>query len=122
MGTPPVVVVVEDNSELRSALKEALAAEGYRVLAARDEADALEILRANSVDLLITDVATSRGASDLEALGREFPHVPVVAISTSPRIPLPPVDVGRAGRYRTLSRPFRLGELLAASRDVLSTQ
>jgi DNA-binding response OmpR family regulator len=122
MATRPVVVVVEDNAELRSALKEALAAEGYEVLVARDEADALDLLRSNRVDLLISDVTTPPKALDFDALGREFPDMPVVALSSSAGARAAPslLGVDARGRYRTLAKPFRLGELLAASRDVLN--
>jgi CheY-like chemotaxis protein len=37
MAAPPVVLVIEDNAELRVVLKEALASQGYEVLAARDD-------------------------------------------------------------------------------------
>ena len=117
----PVVLIVEDNAELRHVLKEALGAEGYGVLAARDEAEALELLRANRVDLLISDLNDPSPTGGLETLRQEFPDIPVVALS------------GSAGGHpsfffgawqqpkglRTLSKPFRLGELLAVSREVL---
>jgi DNA-binding response OmpR family regulator len=117
----PVVLIVEDNAELRHVLKEALAAEGYRVLAARDEAEALELLRVNRVSLLISDLTAPLDYDGLETVREEFPDLPVVALS--------PVAGGRPalsfdawqrpGRYRTLPKPFRLRELLAVSREVL---
>jgi hypothetical protein len=51
----------------------------------------------------------------------EFPDLPVVALSGSTRVH--PAFFfaawGAKGRYRTIRKPFRLGELLAVSRDVL---
>lgn len=123
MLSRPVVLVMEDNAELRHVLKEALGAEGYDVLAVRDEPDALELLRSSHVDLLISDLSDApEGSSDpLESVRQEFPELPVVALS-GPGGGHPAFFFtawqGR-GRYRTLSRPFRLGELLAVSRDVL---
>ena len=116
------MLVVEDNAELRHVLKEALATEGYEVVAARDEAEALEVLRAKRVDLMISDLTDPPQASrTLEEIRREFPDLPVVAL------------FGAAGGHpslffgaweapkglRTLPKPFRLGELLAVSREVL---
>jgi DNA-binding response OmpR family regulator len=122
MRNQPVVLVVEDNAELRHVLKEALGSEGYDVLAARDETDALELLRSNSVDLLISDLSGAlRGASvPLESLRQEFPELPVVALSGPTGGPALLSSAWQSrGRYRTLSKPFRLGELLAVSREVL---
>ena len=78
MATPPVVLVVEDQAELRLVLKEALGGEGYQILLARDEAEALELLRANAVDLLISDLTDPVDPSDTsDEIRREFPDLPV---------------------------------------------
>ncbi|MGE0158048.1 MAG: response regulator [Gemmatimonadales bacterium] len=121
----PVVVVVEDNAELRLALKEALAAEGYEVLAARDDTEALELLRSRTVDLLISDLTGPAESTDtIEAVRKEFPGLPVVALSDG--ADSQPALFFSAWRdpkaVRTLPRPFRLGELLAVSREVLGSQ
>jgi len=122
MATQPVVLVVEDNAELRHVLKEALGGEGYHVLTARDEADALEQLREHEVHLLISDLTNPPDPTDeTDIIRKEFPELPVVALSGAPRAH--PAFFFAAwetsGRYRTIPKPFRLGELLAASRDVL---
>ena len=122
MTAPPVVLVIEDHAELRVALKEALASQGYEVLAARDDAEALEHLRSRAVDLLISDLTDPQQESDrMAAIREEFPALPVVALSGGPgggaslflSARQDPKDV------RRLAKPFRLGELLAVSREVL---
>jgi len=122
MPSAPVVLVIEDNAELRHVLREALAGEGYQVLATRDEAEALEALRGTPVDLLISDLTDPAHAEQaLESVRREFPDLPVVALSkgsgSHPALFFAGWQPDPA--YRTLSKPFRLGELLAVSRDVL---
>jgi len=118
---PPLVLVVEDNAELRHVLREALAAEGYKVLGARDEPEALEVLREKPVDLLISDLSDPRPVE--EALGevrKEFPDLPIVALSRAGgRDPSFFLNAWPSQGIRTLSKPFRLGELLAVSRHVL---
>ena len=121
MAKTPVVLVVEDNAELRHVLKEALAGEGYHVLTARDDADALETLRQNTVHLLISDLATPAAGDGIETVKQEFPDLPVVALS--------PAAGGHPslffaawqspGAYRTIPKPFRLRELLSVAREVL---
>ena len=118
-----VVLVVEDNAELRHVLKEALGAEGYSVLAARDEVEALEILRANAVDLYISDLTDPRPVPEaLDAVRKEFPDLPVVALSPGAgHHPTLFFTAWHAPKgVRLLPKPFRLGELLAVSRDVLA--
>ena len=124
MPTPPVVLVVEDQAELRLVLKEALGGEGYQVLLARDQAEALELLRANAVDLLISDLTDPVDPSDgLDELRQEFPDLPVVAMSEAVG-GHPALFFGAsqgAGKYRSLARPFRLSELISVSREVLGS-
>ncbi|MSR20175.1 MAG: response regulator [Gemmatimonadetes bacterium] len=122
MSAPPVVLVVEDNAGFRHVLKEALASEGYEVLAARDEAEARELLREQRVDLMISDLTDPPQASrSLEELRQEFPNLPVVAMSGGigghPSLFFGAWQAPKG--YRTLPKPFRLGELLAVSREVL---
>lgn len=122
MRSAPVVLVVEDNSELRHVLKEALGAEGYHVLATRDETEALEVLRGTRVDLYISDLTDPPNArTALESVREEFPELPVVALAgASGHHPAFFFSAWQKPRHlRTLSKPFRLGELLAVSREVL---
>jgi CheY-like chemotaxis protein len=118
----PVVLVIEDNAELRTVLRDALGAEGYQVLVARDETEAVEILRGGRVDLLISDLTDPVETPDgLEALRAEFPDLPVVALSpgggSHPPFFFAAWQAPKG--LRTLSKPFRLAELLAVSREVL---
>jgi CheY-like chemotaxis protein len=124
MAAQPVVLVIEDNAELRIALKEALASQGYEVLAARDDAEALEHLRSRPVNLLISDLTEPpQSSTTIDAVRQEFPGLPVVALAEGPGSH--PALFFTAWQdpkeVRRLPRPFRLAELLAVSREVLGT-
>jgi CheY-like chemotaxis protein len=122
MRTPPVVLVVEDNSELRHVLKEALGSEGYQVIATRDELEALDILRGTHIDLLISDLTNPPHADEaLQTVRREFPEIPVVALAEGAGSHLTFFSAGwqNPDGYVTLAKTCRLGELLALSREVL---
>ncbi|HET9948718.1 MAG TPA: response regulator [Longimicrobiales bacterium] len=124
MVAPPLVLLVEDNAELRHVLRDALAGEGYQVLALRDDAEALEVLRERPADLLISDVAgPGADVPTLDEVRREFPDLPVVALGGSgaghPQLFFEAWQ--SPSGFRTLPKPFRLGELLAVSRQVLGT-
>jgi DNA-binding response OmpR family regulator len=80
----PVLLVVTDDSLLRWALYEALAAAHYRVLACRDEAHAREILPWVQVDLVlaIVDGDTWAMSDRTRAFLRErWPHLPILLLS-----------------------------------------
>ena len=122
MAKTPVVLVVEDNAELRQVMKEALSAEGCHVLTARDEADALEVLRQSRVSLLISDLTSARDGEWLERVHEQLPNLPVVALA-GPEGGRPSLFLSTwrsEGPYRTISKPFKLRELLAVTRTMLS--
>jgi len=117
-----VVLVVEDNAELRHVLKEALSAEGHTVLTARDAEEALEVLRGSHVDLFISDLSDDAPSQEgFETLRREFPDLPIVALASEsghhPNLFFTAWQEPKG--LRTIPKPFRLGELLAVSREVL---
>ncbi len=122
MPTPPVVLVVEDHPELRHVLKDALGAEGYEVLSASDEPEAIAILRDRPVDLLVVDLPESADETgDVPArLAEELPEMPIIVLVQSalgPDIFFGPWET--SGTLSTLRKPFKLSDLLAAARDVL---
>ena len=122
MSSLPVVLVVEDNAELRHVLKEALSAEGYQVLTTRDASEALEMLRGTHVDLFISDLTDPKDADEaLQSVRREFPKVPVVALAegAGPHPAFFFAGWKNPHGYLMLPKPFRLGELLALCRKVL---
>jgi len=117
------VLLIEDDRELRTTLREALAVENYRVLAAASLADARALLahagETASIDLVLLDLGLPDGDGEalLDALRRER-GIPVIVISArhsdDPKIRL--LDAG-ADDY--LVKPFSLGELLARMRVAL---
>jgi len=124
MPASPVVLVAEDNAELRQVLKDTLVAEGYEVLTARDEAEAQERLRVTRVDLLISDLSdTRRGYQSLDELRQEFPNLPVIALSDAagehPSLFFAAWQAPHL--YFSLPKPFKLGDVLAATRHLLRT-
>ncbi|MGB8214439.1 MAG: response regulator [Anaerolineales bacterium] len=56
MPTPFSVLIVDDNPSMATAMVDILLATGYQAYAATSGAEALEILRAHSVHVLLTDV------------------------------------------------------------------
>lgn len=82
MDRPTTVLVVDDEDDVVSLMRDFLEAEGYRVLAAGDGAAALDVLRDAQVDCLLLDVMMP-GQSGFDVLRkiRETSEVPVLFLS-----------------------------------------
>jgi CheY-like chemotaxis protein len=50
------ILIVDDDTSVRESLKKLLEAEGYQVLAARDQAEALECFESETIHLVVMDV------------------------------------------------------------------
>lgn len=119
----PVVLLVEDDRELRNTLRDALSVEGYQVRASASLADARALLAhavsSGGLDLVLLDLGLPDGDGEtlLFQLRREQ-ATPVIVVSArhgdDPKVRL--LDAG-ADDY--LVKPFSLAELLARMRVAL---
>ena len=82
-GRGELILLVEDEENLREASREALTSLGYRVLAAANAREALDRLDGHRIDLVITDlVMPEMGGGDLlRELADRCPEVPVLAVT-----------------------------------------
>src|SRR5215207_3905267 len=114
------VLVVEDDADLRAALRFALEDEGLAVEGAGDGLSALQKVRRLAPDLVILDLNMPRmgGEDFLYAwrTGVEAPGVPVIVITAESRA-LRPGDLGVAAFP---SKPFDIQALLSYVRDLLA--
>ena len=117
------VLIVEDESMVRTVAERALARHGYNVLVAENGEEALEILqREGSVDLLISDVVmpTMDGPTTVRAARKLLPELPILFISgyaeeqLRKSIDLPNVAF--------LAKPFSVQELAETVREVLNAK
>ena len=120
-----IILLVEDEDNIREPATEILEAQGYTVLAARHGAEALEIAgrHPGPIDLLITDVVMPRlsGSRLTAALASIRPETRVLYISGYPEDAIAHHGVLEP-RHRFLQKPFPPGVLLAAVREVLEIQ
>ncbi len=123
-GSPgEVVLVVEDEPDLRRLIVVSLKTIGYEVLEAGTGAAALEQIatHADGIDLLLTDVALPGGIGGkaiAEALSRAAPDVPVIYMSGYAEgaiIQDGQIDPG----FRLIAKPFLLGDLTREVRRIL---
>lgn len=106
----PLLLVVDDNEQLRSACAAILTREAYRVLTASDGASAFDVLsEANElVDLMVVDLRLPDMGGQ-EFVRRTGLPVPVLYISGDE---LAIRHRAAISSYALLEKPFELGELL----------
>jgi two-component system response regulator PhoP len=111
----PLVVVVEDNADMRDLVAE-ICADDFRVLTAADGERGLELIRANNPALVISDVMMPRlDGNELLRRLRDDPKTaptPVILLTAKagPEMRLEGLESG-ADDY--LTKPFHSAELLA---------
>lgn len=112
----PVVLVVEDEPQMRRFLRPALESQGYRVLEASTAAEGLVQASSYNPDLVLLDLGLpDADGVDVTRRLREWSGVPILVISArgQERDKIAALDAG-ADDY--LTKPFGTGELLARLR------
>ena len=112
--TRAAILVVDDEPHMRRILEMMLEGFGHRVLAADSAEDALSMLEAEHVDLVLSDLQLP-GLSGLDLLSRirpSWPDVTVVIITGFATIETA-VQAIKLGAYDYLVKPFRIEEIEA---------
>ncbi len=115
----PLVLVVEDEPQMRTFVRLALSSNGYRVVEAVSGREGLQQAAAHTPDIVLLDL----GLPDMDGLEvtrllREWSAVPVVVISARGQ-EQQKVEALDAGADDYLTKPFGSGELMARLRVAL---
>jgi PAS domain S-box-containing protein len=121
-GGSETILLVEDEDALRRAGTRILERFGYRVLAARDGVEALDLFRTHrdAVALVVSDVVMPRmgGEELLEALRLERPALPVFLATGYTQTDLSGPAQAAAGVW-FIQKPWTADDLLTRVREVL---
>jgi CheY-like chemotaxis protein len=116
------VLIVDDESQMRELLCQALESRGHTVDQAADGRQALQRLAEHQPDLVITDLVMPEmeGIETIQAFRRKCPAIPMIAISGGGRLgPDSYLSMaGQIGANRTFEKPFRMEEILTAVREL----
>jgi DNA-binding NtrC family response regulator len=121
---PPVVVLLEDQDELGRVIGDVLGGEGLEVVHAKDATAALDTIRDREVAFVVSDLPSlgiERG-DPLAPIAEPHPDLPIIIIR-DPRAD----DVPFFGPWREegsrvlLRRPFRIDDLLSATRELVQS-
>jgi two-component system KDP operon response regulator KdpE len=115
----PVVLLIEDEPQMRRFLRAALENEAYRLVEAATAREGLAQVAGQNPDIILMDLGLPDGDGiDLTRRIREWARTPIVVISArgQERDKVAALDAG-ADDY--LTKPFGVGELLARMRVAL---
>ena len=114
------LLLVDDDASLLKLLTIRLKAEGYSILSAASADEALQVLRNNPVDLVLTDLRME-GASGLDLftqIRHFYPGLPVIIMSAQGTIP-EAVSATQMGVFEFLTKPVDKNTLLKTIRAAL---
>jgi DNA-binding NtrC family response regulator len=114
------ILVVDDDQQMRLDLSEILSMEGYDVDSAGSGEEALELVKKNGYDIVISDLKMP-GMSGMELLAhikRLKPEIRVIMITAYATIESA-VEAMRRGASDYISKPFKINEIEVAVRRAL---
>ncbi len=121
------ILLIDDDKTVREAMQIVLVANGYDVISADSGQSGIDLMRKNSVDLVILDVFMPgmNGLTTAEVIHRERPKLPIIAVSgfmfggQCPAMPSFDAMAAEAGAIATLYKPFKPPELIRAIEKAL---
>jgi DNA-binding NtrC family response regulator len=115
------ILVVDDEVSIVEVLKGILRRQGYRVKTAGSGEEAIEILRNEPFDLLISDIRMGGmdGLTLLERARQEQAHLAVIMMTAYAAVETA-VEAMRKGAFDYVCKPFKVDELLVTVERALS--
>ncbi len=120
-----IILIIDDEPQIRSMLKLMLERDGYEVAEAPDGIEGIRVYRQKPADLIITDLIMPNkdGIGMIIDLKKEFPNVKIIAMSggglNKPEGYLK--GAKKLGAACTLTKPIDRDEMLRAIKDVLQS-
>ena len=110
------ILLIDDDEQLRSMLREALEEKGHTVVESQDGREGVALYQVNAIDLVICDlVMPGRGGiSTIQELSTMFPAVKIITMSGFSRGPgMNALEFTKElGALATLTKPFEITEML----------
>ncbi|MBI9075285.1 MAG: response regulator [Desulfatibacillum sp.] len=123
----PRILVIDDERPVREMLTQMLERQGYEVESAENGEVAMDLLKKNPADLVITDMVMPKkeGMITIMEICRDFPELKVIAISGGGTTGWDGKAAeylsiaSRCGARRTFKKPLSREDLLTAIKELL---
>jgi two-component system, NtrC family, response regulator AtoC len=106
------ILIVDDELNMRIVLSAMLKKEGFEVSSASNGLEALQILKSNKMDVVITDLKMPDidGMELLARTSEQYPKIPVIMITAHGSIATA-VEALKMGAFDYITKPFELDDL-----------
>ena len=108
----PTILVIDDERSMREFLSIMLEKEGYKVIAMDNGNDALDFIKKNNYDLIITDIKMPKvsGINILRESMALHTNTPVIMITAFASTDVA-VEAMKLGAYDYITKPFKVDEI-----------
>jgi len=115
------ILLVDDDSVARTELTRILRAAGHTVSSAPSAEEGLTLFRSQPFDLVLTDIIMPRqdGLHFIADLRKDFPQVPVLAMSAMPTVAQAMADARQMSQVRFVTKTIRSEIIVAAVENEL---
>jgi DNA-binding NtrC family response regulator len=107
------VLVIDDDPDMRTVLRDFLERDGHRVLEAANGADGMFLVQCEQIDVVILDkeMPGINGLDVLSILGRRCPSIPVILITAfgGPHVA---EEARQRGALLYVEKPFRVATIV----------
>lgn len=109
-----LILVVDDQEDIRRMVQEMLVMSGFMVVIARDGVEALEIISKGKPDCVVTDLEMPfmNGIEMAREVKRLFPQIPVIMMTGMPGL------AEGAPVFRVIAKPINFPELIGLVKSV----
>jgi two-component system response regulator AtoC len=117
------ILIVDDELNMRLVLQALLKKEGYEVAAASDGLEALKMLKAGPIDVVVTDLKMPKldGLGLLNRMIRDYPATPVIMITAHGTVATA-VDALKKGAFDYITKPFEQDDLKNVIQKAIKTR
>jgi DNA-binding response OmpR family regulator len=115
MQNKKVILIIDDDPDFLSSLKVTLESAGYRVLAAHNGAEGLQIFNDNKPELIICDIMMEKidtGIRLVREIRDKNKKIPIYLLSDIGKLTSANIDIYELGCNGALQKPYDVDELL----------
>ncbi len=105
---PTTVLLVDDEQNILSALERGLRGEGFRIVTTSDPTQAMDMIRREKVDILVSDIQMPRlsGLQLVSLVRRAFPDVIRILLTGTGTLDAAMAAINEGEVYRFIAKPW----------------
>ncbi|MDD2853034.1 MAG: response regulator [Desulfuromonadaceae bacterium] len=123
MTDRPVLLIIDDDPNLRKTLSDILEAKEYRTIAAKDGTEGLAMIERNPVDLALIDLRLPdiSGLDVLKRIRADYPHTEAIILTGNATLDSA-IEATNKGAFSYLQKPYEIDQLLLHVRRAIEKQ